>query len=171
MNEAKAKVLAGFEGAVRLTDTGVEISDPTALQGDAMDRLVWAAVFGADAEREAARAVIWDIAQAVGCRPASIHVLYIARGRGDVGGFTVPAINVRMMAYDTARAVFRAAVARNAAAILLEISRSEIAYTDQRPVEYVSVILGAIFGWVVFAAQRKFELKPRRFLDRPIESG
>ncbi|MCA9764006.1 MAG: class II fructose-bisphosphate aldolase [Gemmatimonadetes bacterium] len=143
MNEAKAKVLAGFEGAVRLTDTGVEISDPTALQGDAMDRLVWAAVFGADAERDAARAVIWDIAQAVGCRPASIHDLYIARGRGDVSGFTVPAINVRMMAYDTARAVFRAAVARNAAAILLEIARSEIAYTDQRPAEYVSVILGA----------------------------
>ena len=31
----------------------------------------------------------------------------MAMGRGDAGGFTVPAINVRAMAYDTARAVIR----------------------------------------------------------------
>jgi hypothetical protein len=60
-----------------------------------------------------------------------------------VSGFTVPAINVRMMAYDTARAVFRAAKAGKAGAILLEIARSEIAYTDQRPAEYVAVMIGA----------------------------
>jgi fructose/tagatose bisphosphate aldolase len=55
----------------------------------------------------------------------------------------VPAINVRMMAYDTARAIFRAAKARDAGALLLEIARSEIAYTDQRPAEYVAVMVGA----------------------------
>ena len=78
-----------------------------------------------------------------GCRPASIHELYIARGRGECGGFTVPAINVRMLAYDTARAVFRAARAGDAGAIILEIARSEIAYTEQRPAEYVAVMIGA----------------------------
>jgi fructose/tagatose bisphosphate aldolase len=78
-----------------------------------------------------------------GARPASIQGLYEARGRGDVSGFTVPAINVRMMAYDTARAVFRAAKAGKAGAILLEIARSEIAYTEQRPAEYVAVMIGA----------------------------
>ncbi len=55
----------------------------------------------------------------------------------------MPAINVRMLGYDTARAVFRAARAGKAGAILLEIARSEIAYTDQRPAEYVSVLIGA----------------------------
>ena len=55
----------------------------------------------------------------------------------------MPAINVRMLAYDTARAVFRAARAGKAGAILLEIARSEIAYTDQRPAEYVAVLIGA----------------------------
>jgi fructose-bisphosphate aldolase, class II len=55
----------------------------------------------------------------------------------------VPAINVRMLAYDTARAVFRAARAGKAGAIILEIARSEIAYTEQRPAEYVSVLIGA----------------------------
>ena len=55
----------------------------------------------------------------------------------------MPAINVRMIAYDTARAVFRAAWARKAGAILIEIARSEIAYTEQRPAEYVAVMIGA----------------------------
>jgi fructose-bisphosphate aldolase, class II len=48
-----------------------------------------------------------------------------------------------MLAYDTARAIFRAARAGKAGAILLEIARSEIAYTDQRPAEYVSMLIGA----------------------------
>ena len=67
----------------------------------------------------------------------------MARGRGDIGGFTVPAINVRVMAYDTARAIFRTAMAGRPGRIILEIARSEIAYTEQRPAEYVSVMIGA----------------------------
>jgi fructose/tagatose bisphosphate aldolase len=56
-----------------------------------------------------------------------------------------------MLAYDTARAIFRAAKKRSGGAILLEIARSEIAYTDQRPAEYVAVILGAALreGWTL----------------------
>jgi fructose-bisphosphate aldolase class II len=143
MNEAKTGLLAGFGGAVRATSAGVEISDESVLQTEAMDRLVWSAAFGAPEEQAAARSLIWDLGQAIGVRPASIHDLYIARGRGECGGFTVPAINVRMIAYDTARAVFRAARACEGGAIILEIARSEIAYTDQRPSEYVAVMLGA----------------------------
>ncbi len=108
-----------------------------------IDRLVHAAVFGIQPERDAARVRLWNLGQQLGPRPASIHDLYLARGRGECSGFTVPAINVRMLAYDTARAVFRAAKARDAGAIILEIARSEIAYTDQRPAEYVAVMIGA----------------------------
>src|SRR5712691_12922153 len=64
-------------------------------------------------------------------------------GRGDAGGFTVPAINVRAMAYDTARAVVRAANQLKACAFIFEIARSEIGYTEQRPHEYAAVVLGA----------------------------
>jgi fructose/tagatose bisphosphate aldolase len=113
-------------------------TDPAAL-----DSLVREAVFGSPENRTAAHRRIWEMAQAAGTGPASIHELYLARGRGECGGFTVPAINVRMLAYDTARAVFRAAKARDAGAIILEIARSEIAYTEQRPAEYVAVILAA----------------------------
>src|SRR5881296_3432734 len=57
--------------------------------------------------------------------------------------FTTPAMNVRILAYDTARAIFRAAKRLEAGAIICEIARSEIAYTDQRPAEYVAVMTAA----------------------------
>lgn len=176
MHEAKRKLVAGFGGAIALSESGVEISDRGALQTEAMDRLVLEAVFGDEPIRDAARALIWDLAQAAGCRPASIHDLYLARGRGDVGGFTVPAINIRMMAYDTARAVFRAALARNAGAIILEIARSEIAYTDQRPAEYVAVMLGAAlregFGHPVFIQGDHCQVNAKKYAaDAEAEIG
>ena len=58
--------------------------------------------------RDAARWVIWTASQALGCGSASIHELYMARGRGefDPTSFTVPAINVRAATYLTARQAF-----------------------------------------------------------------
>ncbi len=132
-----------FGGAVALAPGGVAVRDPSKLRSTATDRLVWQAVFSTGAEREAARWLLWELGQATGARPASINGLYRAQGRGEVGGFTVPAMNVRVLAYDTARAIFRAARAGKAGAIILEIARSEIAYTDQRPAEYLSVMIGA----------------------------
>src|SRR5215831_792565 len=98
---------------------------------------------GVRRNRRGARWEVRSRAAAAGIRPASIHDLYMAMGRGDIGGFTVPAINVRAMAYDTARAVIRAAKALNAGAFIFEIARSEIGYTEQRPHEYAAVVLGA----------------------------
>jgi fructose/tagatose bisphosphate aldolase len=111
---------------------------------DLVDRLVSTAVFGSSPElKGSARWIIRNLALSSGIRPASIHDLYMAMGRGDAGGFTVPAINVRAMAYDTARAVVRAAKKLDAGALIFEIARSEIGYTEQRPHEYVAVVLGA----------------------------
>jgi fructose/tagatose bisphosphate aldolase len=122
----------------------VSVTNPDAVNGDIVDRLAWTAAFGADAElRGTARWVIRGLAAGVGVRPASIHDLYMAMGRGETGGYTVPAINVRAMAYDTARAVIRAAVKLKAGAFILEIARSEIGYTEQRPHEYVAIMLAA----------------------------
>ena len=141
--ELRRKMIARFNGAVAEAGSGVEVLDAAVLQSERLDQLVWEAVFGGVAEQEAARWLLWELGQAIGTAPASIHELYLARGRGECRGFTVPAINIRMLAYDTARAVFRAAKRLDAGAILLEIARSEIAYTDQRPSEYVSVLIGA----------------------------
>jgi fructose-bisphosphate aldolase class II len=132
-----------YGGAVALAAGRVTVRDPAKLRTAATDRLVWQAVFSNGGEREAARWLLWELGQATGARPASINALYLARGRGEIGGFTVPAMNVRAMTYDTARAIFRAARAGRAGAIILEIARSEIAYTEQRPAEYVAVLIGA----------------------------
>jgi fructose-bisphosphate aldolase, class II len=143
MAEVMQRVLEAYQGAVTLVPGGVNVRDQARLRSPATDRLAWQAVFGSGEEREAARWLLWELGQVVGARPASINDLYLARGRGECGGFTVPAINVRMLAYDTARAVFRAARAGKAGAIILEIARSEIAYTEQRPAEYVAVMIAA----------------------------
>ena len=143
MADLTQKAAALYGGAVTVIPGGVAVQDASRLRSAATDRLVWQAVFGAPDEREAARWLLWELGQVQGARPASINELYLARGRGECSGFTVPAINVRMMAYDTARAIFRAARAGRAGAIILEIARSEIAYTDQRPAEYVAVMIGA----------------------------
>jgi len=127
--------------ATPLTDRVTVSGTPS---GDVIDRLAHTAVFGSDVETKGtARWVLLHLAAAAGIRFASIHDLYMAMGRGEVGGFTVPAINVRAMAYDTARAVIRAAKSLDAGAFILEIARSEIGYTEQRPHEYAAVMMAA----------------------------
>jgi len=122
----------------------VSVTSPSAITSDLVDKLVRTSVFGQDAElKGTARWILRSLAAAAGVRPASIQDLYMAMGRGDAGGFTVPAINIRAMAYDTARAVVRAAKTLNAGALIFEIARSEIGYTEQRPHEYAAVVLGA----------------------------
>jgi fructose-bisphosphate aldolase, class II len=120
-----------------------EFDSPAVRQSSRMDELVRQAVFGTEDEKAQARWLIWEIGQRAGVRPASIHDLYLARGRGEVQPFTTPAMNVRIMSYDTGRAIFRAAQKLDAGAIICEIARSEIAYTDQRPAEYVAVMTAA----------------------------
>jgi fructose-bisphosphate aldolase, class II len=143
MADATQRVVQLYDGAVTLVPGGVKLRDQAKLRSSATDRLAWQAVFGTGEDREAARWLLWELGQVTGARPASINDLYLARGRGECGGFTVPAINVRMLAYDTARAIFRVARAGKAGAIILEIARSEIAYTEQRPAEYVAVMIAA----------------------------
>ena len=128
------------------------IHDPDAFRGPLTDALVRDAVFHADpGARAAARWAIWSASQALGCPSASIAPLYAARGRGefDPTAFTVPAINIRAASYLTARTVFAVARDRRVGAVVVEIAKSEMAYTDQRPDEYAAVILAAALreGW------------------------
>jgi fructose/tagatose bisphosphate aldolase len=153
MTVESASALLDQLGAVaRIDGDRLEVSDPDALRRDHIDGLVFEAVFNRDeAIRDACRWLIWAASQALGCGSSSIHELYLARGRGefDAGAFTVPAINVRASAYLTARQAFAAALERDAGAVVFEIAKSEMAYTDQRPGEYAAVILAAAIrtGW------------------------
>jgi fructose/tagatose bisphosphate aldolase len=152
-------------GTIRIADAGVLASAKT-------DELIRAAVFGDGVTREYARWLIWELGQAVGVRPASIHDLYLARGKGLVHGFTVPAMNVRGASYDTARSLFRTAIKKKVGAFILEIARSEIAYTDQRPAEYVAVMLAAAlregFRGPVFIQGDHFQVNAKKFAVDPV---
>ncbi|HKG94553.1 MAG TPA: class II fructose-bisphosphate aldolase [Gemmatimonadaceae bacterium] len=150
----------------------VTIRNERALASERMDQLVREAVFGeSDVAKQYARWLIWEASQQLGVRAASIHELYMARGRGEIGGFTVPAINVRGMSYDTARSIFRTARKLDAGAFLLEIARSEIGYTDQRPQEYVAVMLAAAMReghrGPVFIQGDHFQVNHKKFAVNP----
>src|SRR5258705_7481506 len=161
-----------FHKSVSVLDGQVTVHDEAAIASPAMDKLVYTAVFGEPDDREDARWVIWEIGQAVGVQPSSIHDLYLARGRGECGGFTVPAMNIRAMAYDTGRALFRSAVRLKVGALIQEIARSEIAYTDQRPAEYVTVMLAAAlregFRGPVFIQGDHFQVNAKKFAVDPV---
>ena len=172
--ETDTDLRSRLEGVATITSVGLDVHDETTLRGELMDELVFEAVFNADESiRDAARWAIWSASQALGCGSASIHELYRARGRGDIdpNAFTVPAINVRASTYLTARQAFAAALERDAAAIIFEIAKSEMAYTEQRPAEYAAVILAAALreGWrtPVFLQGDHFQFNATRWGTDP----
>lgn len=112
---------------------------PTDVEKIVMDLIM---TDNADTKKELHKKIL-DMAYKKGIYPASIHELYMARGRNEFRGFTVPAFNLRAMTFDLARAMFRTAKKMNAGAFIFEIAKSEMGYTAQPPVEYTAVILGA----------------------------
>ena len=165
---------ARLQGVAAITDTGVEVLDERRLREELTDDLVFESVFNPDeALRDAARWVIWSASQALGCGSSSIHQLYRARGRGEIDPteFTVPAINVRAATYLTARQAFAAALERDAATVIFEIAKSEMAYTEQRPAEYAAVVLGAALreGWrtPVFLQGDHFQFNATKWASGP----
>jgi fructose/tagatose bisphosphate aldolase len=167
-------LVARLEGIARIAGEGLEVDDPARFRGELIDELVREAVFHPDAsQRDAARWLIWSASQALGSGSASIHELYMARGRRefDPTRFTVPAINVRASAYLTARQAFAAAMERDAGAVIFEIAKSEMAYTDQRPAEYTAVILAAAMreGWPgpVFLQGDHFQFNATKWSAEP----
>lgn len=137
-----------------------------------IDSLVYRAVHHPDESlKKSARERIREIAKEQGIFLKSIDPLYRARGRGECHGFTVPAINIRGLTYDVARAAMRAALSLKTRAVIFEIARSEIGYTEQRPDEYaVCIIAAAIkekYPGPLFIQGDHFQFKPTPFKEDP----
>src|SRR3990167_5823150 len=64
-----------------------------------------------------------------GIRLQSIYPFYKKIADDKLTGFTIPAINLRTLTFDLARTIFKIAKAKNAAAFIIEIARSEQKYT------------------------------------------
>ncbi len=114
---------------------------------------------------------IFDVAHDRGVYPASINEFYVARGRGEFGGFAVPAINLRGMTYDLARAIFRVAKKNCSGAFVFEIARSEIGYTNQQPIEFASMVLASAirekYSGPVFIQGDHFQVNAAKFKENP----
>ena len=94
--------------------------------------------FGTDGKTKQTK--IRELAYANGLFFASIQNLYDAMGK-KYGGFTVPAVNVRGITFDFARATFRAALKNKVGPFGFEIARSEMLYTKQTPGEFATAII------------------------------
>src|SRR3972149_10188703 len=138
------EVFESLKGIAEVGDGKVKVTDEAAVRDKLIDKLVFNAVFNNSTEiRGMVKWLIRAIAQELGAKSASIQGLYEAMGRGDVKGFTVPAINIRGLSYDVARAVIRAAKKNNSGTFIFEIAKSEISYTGQAPDEYAVVMTAA----------------------------
>jgi hypothetical protein len=157
--------------ALNVAGGQVEIIDVDKLRDGVIDTLVRDAVFGSPAVKEYSRWLIWEIGQALGARPASIHEFYIARARGEWQDRTVPAMNIRFATYDVIRSALRAAQQHNAAAMIFEIARSEMSYTDQPPAEYATCAIAAAIkeGYFhpLFIQGDHFQVKASKFKSDP----
>ncbi len=114
---------------------------------------------------------VFKAAKTKGIYPASIQEFYMARGRGEFSGFTVPAINLRSMTYDLARAIFRVAQKNDSGAFVFEIARSEIGYTNQPPIEFASMVMAAAVkeGYVgpVFIQGDHYQANAAKYKENP----
>lgn len=123
-------------------------------------------------EKKAIADKIKGIAYKKGIFPSSINGFYLARGRGETANdFTVPAINLRVLTYDLARAIFRVAKKINSGCFIFEIAKSEMGYTNQPPAEYTAVILAAAVkdGWSgpVFIQGDHFQVNAKNYKQDP----
>ncbi|MBA2446441.1 MAG: class II fructose-bisphosphate aldolase [Chloroflexi bacterium] len=136
-------MLRAVGGCLEPKNGGVKVTNPERLRGECIDDLVYTAVFGDQETAAAARWLVWQAAWELGVQSTSIDALYQARAREEYDGATVPAVNVRGMAYDTARALVRAARTKNCGAFIFELARSEMGYTFQTCEEYATVVTAA----------------------------
>ena len=154
---------------IKVGKEGIAIRDRSAV-ASFMDKLIYEAVFSDEERKKGLFLLVKEIAKACGAVPASIQGLYEEMG-GNYPGFTVPAINIRGLTYDVARAVFRKALEKKAGAFIFEIARSEIGYTKQRPLEYSAVVLAAAvregYQGPVFIQGDHFQLVRKNYLSGP----
>lgn len=145
-----------------------------------IDALIYTAVFSEKTEEQkSARKEIRDQAEKQGIISSSIYPLYMAVGQGEIptnftphqngAGFTVPAFNIRTLTYDSAFILFSLAKKHHVGPFVLEIARSEIDYTKQRPDEYaVAVLAGAIkagYRGPVFLQGDHYQFSKKKFTE------
>jgi fructose/tagatose bisphosphate aldolase len=140
----KEEINQALQGIATQNDGDLVIDNADKLRGDILDKLVLNAAINPSTEvKGLSRFIIKSAALELGIVNSSIQGLYEARGRGEIKGFTVPALNIRGLPYELCRAIFRTAIKTDAGAFIFELAKSEMNYTFQKPQELSAVILAA----------------------------
>lgn len=171
MSEHIEELLGLVENSLSVDGAAVKVTDAAKFRKN-IGKLVERSALASDSSAGWSRYLIRAAALELGVYPASIHELYIARGRGDAPmTFTTPAFNLRALSYHAACAMFRAAKKMNAGAFIFELARSEMSYTAQRPSEYATNILAAAVaeGFVgpVFIQGDHFQVSAKKYTADP----
>jgi fructose/tagatose bisphosphate aldolase len=150
----------------------INIVNETLYRNEKLDRLVRNAVFNEKSDlKDISRWIIRQSGCALGIIPASIQGLYERMGKGEYTGFTVPAINIRGLTYDVARAIIKAARKNDVGAFIFEIAKSEIGYTEQRPSEYAAVVHAAAiregYKGPLFIQGDHFQVNAKKYAKDP----
>ena len=168
-----ADLLETIRPAAHLDGDRLVIDDEAAFRATAIRDLAWTAAFSDDeATTSAAQWLVWEASQELGAHSASIQELYMARGRGEVGGFTVPAINLRAQTFDMARTIFETADERSTSA--RSSSRSPAASRPTRssgPIDFVDERprRGIAAGWrgPVFLQGDHYQFNAKKYAADP----
>ncbi|OGK25757.1 aldolase [Candidatus Roizmanbacteria bacterium RIFCSPHIGHO2_02_FULL_38_11] len=135
-----------------------------------IDDIVYSSMFSPDDQvKKKTSQIIYQQAKDNQSPPASIHNFYLAAGKGEIKGFTVPAMNIRTLTYDTARIIFRLAKKHKIGALIFEIAKSEQGYTDQKPSLYAVAVLAAAvkekYKGPVFLQGDHYQFKAKKFKE------
>ncbi len=171
MSEQVKQLLDLVGNSIAVDGAHVRVLDVEKFRAN-VGKLVERSAFASDSTAGWSRFLIRGAALELGIYPASIHELYMARGRGDAPmTFTTPAFNLRALSYHAARSMFRAANKINGGAFIFELARSEMSYTDQRPSEYATNILAAAtaegFSGPVFIQGDHFQVSAKKYKANP----
>lgn len=171
MSDDVKELLELVENSLSVNGTNVKVLDANKFRKN-IGKLVERSALASDLTSGWSRYLIRCAALELGVVPASIHDLYMARGREEVPmTFTTPAFNLRALSYHAARAMFRASLKINGGAFIFELARSEMSYSAQRPSEYVTNILAAAIaeGFVgpVFIQGDHFQVSAKKYQTNP----
>lgn len=166
-----AQIIESLDFGIEYRDENLRVIDHTKVR-TRIGKLAEFSALGCGAVQGYARFFVRKIAEELGIFPASIHELYMARGRNEVPcTFTVPAMNLRILSFDAAKVIFRSALAIDAEALIFEIARSEMGYTDQKPAEYATSVLAAAiaegYQGPVFIQGDHFQVSAKKYLLDP----
>lgn len=144
MNYSAQELEQHVSSCLTETDSDVSITDEAKLKETVIDYLLGTALYCNEEElKKRAEHIIHLVTSALHITSSSTTTLYQAFQKGEVSGFTVPAINLRIMPYEVACTIFSLMQKHNIGIVIFELARSEMGYSQQTPSDLALIVMSA----------------------------